>query len=187
MTTERRCPECSSLVRPDAEWCSLCHADLRTEEQRAAARPAPEWVEPAVDPDPSPSPAAAAPDRTAELAAVAAPRGRHARPAGSTDGAQPADPADGAQPVPGPVPARPAVGLGSTSAMSADADAALAKAGVDVQSMLSLLAAGEPDALSPITGRLSSKGSRAVAAAVATVALIAVAILTMFVIGSFIH
>ncbi len=185
MTTERRCPDCSSLVRPDAEWCSLCHADLRTEEQKAAARPAPEWAEPALDPEPAPE--VAAPDPTAELAAAATPRGRHARPPGT---AQTSEPADGAgSPVAGPVLTHPAVGLGagSTSAMTADADAALAKAGVDVQSMLSLLAAGEPDALSPITGRLSSKGSRAVAAAVATVALIAVAILTMFVIGSFIH
>ncbi len=187
MTTERRCPGCSSLVRPDAEWCSLCHADLRTEEQKAAARPAPEWVEPVVDPGPSPE--VAAPDWTDELAAAAAPRGRHARPAGAAQSSEPADTA--ARPVAGPVPARPAVGHGAgtspVSAVSADADAALAKAGVDVQSMLSLLAAGEPDALSPITGRLSSKGSRAAAAAVATVALIAVAILAMFVIGSFIH
>ncbi len=36
-----RCPHCSSAIRPGAAWCSLCHADLRSDEERAAAEPAP--------------------------------------------------------------------------------------------------------------------------------------------------
>ncbi len=180
MTTERRCPGCSSLVRPDAAWCSLCHADLRSAEEKAAALPESEPVEalPALDPVRSPDPTGWAD----ELAAAAAPgpRGRHARPGA------PADPPVVVQ-APGPFGARGVMATGATASTVTDADAALAKAGVDVQSMLSLLAAGEPDPLAPITGRLSSKGSRAVAATLATVALIVVGILTMFVLGSFVH
>jgi hypothetical protein len=173
VTTDRRCPECGSLARPDAGWCSLCHADLRSEEEKAAARPereptgtadeeplstyVPEW---ASRPDPTP--------------ATNATRGRHARPV------------DGPEPV-GAAGAAALTTLVASSTAATDADAALAKAGIDVQSMLSLLAAGEPDSLSPITGRLSSKGSRAIAATVATVALIAFGIIAMFVLGSFVH
>ena len=48
-----RCPACSSLVRPEQDWCTLCHADLRppqpeVEELRAPAEsPAVEqdWTE----------------------------------------------------------------------------------------------------------------------------------------------
>lgn len=31
-----RCPRCAALVRPDAEWCTLCHADLRAATEPAA-------------------------------------------------------------------------------------------------------------------------------------------------------
>jgi hypothetical protein len=175
VTTDRRCPACGSLVRPDAGWCSLCHADLRTDEEKAAARPAPEWVETAGSPEHSDE--ATVPDWATELAAVAPePRGRHARPAG------------GSEPdVPAAAVAGPATSGLALSPAAADVDAALAKAGVDVQSMLSLLAAGEPDPLAPLTGRLASKGSRAVAATAATVALLAIGILAMFALGSFVH
>lgn len=42
-----RCPQCSATVRPDADWCTLCYADLRP-----APPPAPE---------PAPEPVAAMP------------------------------------------------------------------------------------------------------------------------------
>ena len=41
MTSEPRCPSCSALVRPGAAWCSLCHADLRPHDERAAEDPQP--------------------------------------------------------------------------------------------------------------------------------------------------
>jgi hypothetical protein len=28
-TPEKRCPQCSALLRGDGQWCLLCHADLR--------------------------------------------------------------------------------------------------------------------------------------------------------------
>ena len=37
-TTELRCPECGSLVRAGVSWCSLCHADVRSDEEKEAAR-----------------------------------------------------------------------------------------------------------------------------------------------------
>jgi hypothetical protein len=46
-----RCPACSSLVRRDQDWCTLCHADLRPPELRPAASTEPvEHAEGSVDP-----------------------------------------------------------------------------------------------------------------------------------------
>ena len=35
--TDARCPQCSAVVRAGSSWCTLCHADLRPAEERAAA------------------------------------------------------------------------------------------------------------------------------------------------------
>jgi len=40
-----RCPRCAALVRPGAQWCTLCYADLR-----------PASPQPAREPQPAPSP-----------------------------------------------------------------------------------------------------------------------------------
>ena len=94
-----------------------------------------------------------------ELARRGGARGRHARPACPPAARRPTG-RPSRSPAPGPLGRPAATAAGATCVdRHADADAALAKAGVDVQSMLSLLAAGEPDALAPITGRLASKGS----------------------------
>jgi len=43
--TDARCPQCSAVVRAGSSWCTLCHADLRSAEQRAAPVIVPEPVE----------------------------------------------------------------------------------------------------------------------------------------------
>jgi hypothetical protein len=58
VTSEQRCPQCSALVHPGVQWCSLCHADLRPLDER----------------EPEPVPLA----EPVEAAAGGA-RGRHAR------------------------------------------------------------------------------------------------------------
>jgi len=80
----------------------------------------------------------------------------------------------------------PAAPAPASSVAESRVDAVLAEAGVDVQALLARLAA-EPDPLAPLTGRLSSSGSRAMVIAVGTSVLIAVGILTMFILGSFVH
>jgi hypothetical protein len=36
-----RCPSCNAALRPDAQWCSLCHHDLRPAPEPVQAIPAP--------------------------------------------------------------------------------------------------------------------------------------------------
>ena len=76
---------------------------------------------------------------------------------------------------------------GSAALGLPDPDAVLAQAGVDVEAMMSLLAAAQTKPLAPISGRLANKGSRAIAAVVAVVALTALGILVMSVLGLFVH
>lgn len=116
-----RCPRCGAHVRQDADWCTLCYADLR---------PAP--------PEPEPEPTAAVPPHDPLTDPLPAPRpgGRHARLA-----------EDAADADAGPVDGTPA------------GEDALA--GVDVDAMLASLKAQSASGLSPIVGRLDSKGSKA--------------------------
>ncbi len=207
MTTGTRCPDCGSMVRPDSSWCSLCHADLRSEEERAAARPpVPSWAEelvpetpvwastaaPPVAPEVAPATAPTA-EPARDVADGSAHRGRHARPAAET-GAVSTLPSTLASTLPSTVqstvepseqspvePARVPVAIGS------DADSALAKAGVDVEAMMSLLAADQSKPLTPLSSRLSSKGNRAIAVLVAVAVLTAGGILLMSVLGLFLH
>lgn len=181
------------MVRPDAAWCSLCHADLRTQEERAAARPPEPWVADVVEEVPawasgSAAAAGAAPADLAADLALAERRGRHARQAPAASAVT--DPAAGrtADPQPAAVQATAELAtVGSPVLGLPDPDAVLAHAGVDVEAMMSLLAAAQTKPLAPISGRLASKGSRAIAAVVAVVALTALGILVMSVLGLFVH
>jgi hypothetical protein len=198
VTTGTRCPACGSMARPDASWCSLCHADLRSEEEKAAARPpepwvdetveAPEWVHaPTSDvvdgPDAtstvSTTDATDGTDATDEAALAAERRGRHARPSDGTALAITPDVtmAGAVATMPGaPAPSGPTA-----------ADVALIKAGVDVDAMMSLLAADQSKPLPALSGRLANKGNRALAAVVAVVTLTALGVLAMTLLGLFVH
>ncbi len=152
MTTEptgSRCPSCGSLRRPNADWCSLCHADLRSEEEKAAARPVreePEQPHELVDPAAVSGTDRDATDWAAELAALSvttAPRGRHARP--------PAPAAEPSLPITRRGMPAPASTTPASPVAESRVDAVLAEAGVDVQALLARLAA-EPDPLAPLTG-----------------------------------
>jgi hypothetical protein len=45
LSHDQHCPQCAASIRPDADWCTLCYADLR---------PAPPEPDPAPEPDPVP-------------------------------------------------------------------------------------------------------------------------------------
>jgi hypothetical protein len=196
------------MVRPDASWCSLCHADLRSEEEKAAARPpepwldepaaeVPTWVQ-AADPAPDHVPVAATTGITsAEMTsadtasaamtsadmAAAERRGRHARPsAGPSGEPQTVVPVGAASPV-----AAAESSPVATDVSGPSPDAVLTKAGIDVEAMMSLLAADQTKPLPSLSGRLASKGNRAIAAVVAVVALTAVGIVVMTLLGLFVH
>jgi hypothetical protein len=199
VTTDLRCPECGSLVRPGAGWCTLCHADLRSEEEKAAAKAmagSPSWEDDTTvgsdrtaDGRTADAAGGEATDWAAELAALNEPalagpvpapapsRGRHARPASE-------------RPVINPQAHRPALASRQQPDPEPElsaADAALAEAGVDVAPMLELLAGNEARPLVPMADRLTDKGSRAVAVLVGTAVLISVGVLVMFMVGSFLH
>ena len=201
MTTDLRCPGCGSLVRPEAGWCSLCHEDLRSEEDKAAALRVEEWATVPAAPDQGT-------DWDAELSALAADpdegpavlrgdpgvrgdpgshepsaevpvpvRGRHAKPAQSA-------------PVPldhSATPTADAPGTAGAGTDLSEVDLVLAKAGIDVRGMLELLAANEPPPLGPLSGRLVTKSQRTIAILVAALALTAAGLLVMFVLGLFVH
>ena len=190
-TTPLRCPECSSLVRTGSPWCSLCHADVRSDEEKAAALAETALLEAAVEsPLHEPVPAGV----EAAGAGAQAPRGRHARPSTlplSAHSATSSAAAAGSTAL--------ATAPGSSSAPVAESDgpasstetedkiAELKQAGVDVDGMLQLLASTSgTDPLNGLVERLSSKGSRAVAVLVAAAALTAIGIGLMFLLGTFI-
>ena len=189
-TTPLRCPECSSLVRAGSPWCSLCHADVRSDEEKAAALAETALLEAAVEsPLHEPVPAGV----EAAGAGAQAPRGRHARPSTlplSAHSATSSAAAAGSTAL--------ATAPGSSSAPVAESDgpasstetedkiAELKQAGVDVDGMLQLLASTSgTDPLNGLVERLSSKGSRAVAVLVAAAALTAIGIGLMFLLGTF--
>lgn len=202
--TDTRCPDCGSLVRPGMSWCTLCHADLRSEEEKEAAR-----LESSLLLVPSGATVTAGDDGiaddfatpTARSLAGSVPgagnalpsRGRHARPS--------ATPAMELPPALIGTPGTPETATapeGASAQLSAEAVAAAAaaeseaklaelrQAGIDVDGMLQMLAADKGS--DPLTGfvteRLGSKGSRAVAILIASVALTSIGILVMFVLGS---
>jgi len=204
VTTGTRCPACGSMVRPGSSWCSLCHADLRSEEEKAAARPPEPWLDDTVEAplwapaprsavvdDGAPGPTyATAPEpagwatetvtaTTTETESATERRGRHARPAE----AAPTSASSGStiDHAAGPASA------GSTAVAGPSADAVLTEAGVDVQAMMSLLAADQTTPLPSLSGRLAYKGNRAIAAVLAAVGLIVVGVVVMTVLGLLVH
>ena len=182
-TTPLRCPECTSLVRAGSPWCSLCHADVRSDEDKAAALAETALLEAAVEP----------PVREPVPAGAEAPRGRHARPsnlplsAHSATNSATAAGSTALATAPGSSSAPVAESDGAvTSTETEDKIAELKQAGVDVDGMLQLLASTSgTDPLNGLVERLSSKGSRAVAVLVAAAALTAIGIGMMFLLGTF--
>lgn len=183
-TTELRCAECGSLVRAGDQWCSLCHADLRSDEEKEAARLEAEQLASAGITLPTDALVDAS---TNTVGAAAAPRGRHARPSVEvgvaahrpTLTAAPATSAD----LPG---LTASVSTIATAAETEEKLAELKEAGVDVDGMLQMLASssvGGP--LDGLIDRVSSKGSRAIVVIVASTVLTALGIGLMFLLGSF--
>lgn len=190
-TTPLRCPECSSLVSAGSPWCSLCHADVRSDEEKAAALAETALLEAAVEsPLREPVPAGV----EAAGAGAQAPRGRHARPstlplnAHSATNSAAAAGSTALATAPGSSSAPVAESDGpASSTETEDKIAELKQAGVDVDGMLQLLASTSgTDPLNGLVERLSSKGSRAVAVLVAAAALTAIGIGLMFLLGTFI-
>lgn len=191
-TTPLRCPECSSLVRAGSPWCSLCHADVRSDEEKAAALAETALLEAAVEsPVREPVPAGI----EAAGAGAEAPRGRHARPSTlplsahtATNSSAAAAGSTALATAPGSSSAPVAETDGAvTSTETEDKIAELKQAGVDVDGMLQLLASTSgTDPLNGLVERLSSKGSRAVAVLVAAAALTAIGLGLMFLLGTFI-
>ena len=193
-TTPLRCPDCSSLVRAGSPWCSLCHADVRSDEEKEAARAETALLESAVDPTVL---VALATGVEATATAAEAPRGRHARPSTlpltalplAADGPSRAG-ATALATAPGrraDTVADPTADDGgpATSTETEDKIAELKQAGVDVDGMLQMLASTSgTDPLNGLVERLSSKGSRAVAVLVAAAALTVIGIALMFVLGT---
>jgi hypothetical protein len=179
-TTELRCPECGSLVRAGVSWCSLCHADLRSDEEKEAARLEAEKLAGAG----ISVPGALVVDSPAEQVRAGAPtRGRHARPSTSPT-------ATLEHPAPRTAPAAAAEsGELTATAPVPEAEteqklAELQQAGIDVDGMLEMLASStSADPLHGLVDRISSKGSRAIAVIIASTALTAIGLGLMFVLG----
>jgi hypothetical protein len=158
-----RCPRCDAHVRGDADWCTLCYADLRPAPEPAAepapaAQPEPAAVEP-VEAEPD------APELTglaAELTGLAAElTGLAPGPAASVPGGKHARRAPGEQ-------ARGVEGL----------------EGVDVDAMLAQLAAESDSGLGPLAGRLQTKESKAVVIGGGIVVVALVLFVLMAVLGA---
>jgi hypothetical protein len=195
-TTDLRCPECSSLVRAGMSWCSLCHADVRSEEEKEAARAEAALlvgsgvtVSDVTLSDVTLSDVTlsdvAVHDVTSELAIVdhespAPTRGRHARPSAVSHE---------------PVPIRPVepVATGESAGVAGPATSAetqhkleeLKAAGIDVDEMLHMLASDDDSGpLKGLVDRISSKGSRAIAVMIGATVLTVIGFGLMFVLGS---
>ena len=200
MPTDARCPDCGSLVRDQMAWCTLCHADLRSPEEKEAARLESALVLAAggaARAGAVPVPADTGQDLSAAPASGSpSPRGRHARPSSTvtlpavlalapTAAARTAD-ASGPATDPATVAAASAAASAAAAAESEAKLAELREAGIDVDGMLQMLAADK--AHDPLTGfvndRLGSKGSRAIVILVASAVLTSLGILVMFVLGS---
>jgi hypothetical protein len=166
VTTEPRCPACGSLVRPGADWCSLCHADLR---------PAPERT-------PEPALVDVAPVEAAPVESHAV----HAAPAGplAVDAVQ--DEVSTA--VGGPRRGRHARATVEEHASGASpADVALAQAGIDAGTVAAMLAADGSRPLASAADRIADRQHRLLAVVGGMAALTAVGFLVLYVFGSFVH
>jgi hypothetical protein len=151
-----RCPQCSAHIRPDAGWCTLCHADLRVPPEQ----PAPPAVEDAPDGDSAVELGSdAAPAATQDSAG----RGKHARSATTYD--DDAVPREVGEPRD---------------------EAAVAEAEARADQMLAILAAESGNPLGPWANHLESTTSRVVAGLVGLVVLVIAGLLVMTVLGHFV-
>ncbi len=205
MTTDLRCTACGSLVRPGAGWCSLCHEDLRSEEEQAAARAqARPWEAEVAEAEAAEAEAAgdeaagiesartetAGTETADETVTVAAGSGRHRRHAAAAAAGTGTATATAPRPDIAPADAS-AEATASQPATLASASlaslASLADAGIDVDGMLELLAANEPHPLGPLHEKLADKTTRIVAVLVAVSVLTGLSLLIMFLLGSRMH
>jgi len=192
MPTDARCPDCGSLVRDQMAWCTLCHADLRSPEEKEAARLESALVLAAggaARAGAVPVPADTGQDLPDTPASGSpSPRGRHARPPSTVTlpAALTLAPTAAARTAAATVAAASSAAAAAAAAESEAKLAELREAGIDVDGMLQMLAADK--AHDPLTGfvndRLGSKGSRAIVILVASAVLTSLGILVMFVLGS---
>jgi hypothetical protein len=186
-TSDLRCPECGSLVRGGISWCTLCHADLRSDEEKEAAR-----LEADKNSGVASSSAAAAlvlDEALDPVGAMAAPaRGRHARPGAV---AEPVALAVAGRLAAAPAAAKPAAVEPTTETSPATSGETIEKlaelkdAGIDVDEMLHMLATSSSGGfVDGLIARLSTKGSRAVAVVVGMACLTSLGLLLMFTLGS---
>jgi hypothetical protein len=165
-----RCRACSSLVRRDQEWCTLCHADLRPPQRRPSpvAEPAADVEVHAVPVDPLEAPLALllaerGPAEVDDIAAVpAAPLGKHARHA---------DP-------------QPAPAVRASAGVSALTGGANRPDDAELTAMIARLAAETSDPIAGAVSRLpESQGMRVVLALAVGCGVAAVLILATWLLG----
>jgi hypothetical protein len=172
------CPRCGAHLRPGAQWCGLCHANLRATTVRAAAPAAAgvtvpvaalDLAEVSVTLQETPVPTAVASGGPDPITAVepapvpAAGRGKHARPDAAEE----------------PPPPPPAPGRGRR-ALAVDEDA------LGTEAMLALLAVESSKPLHGLAGRLDSNATRVGVMAGGIVLFSALIFVVMAVIGSMI-
>jgi hypothetical protein len=161
-SNDLRCPQCSAHVLPGADWCTLCYADLRVPEVPEAPEPA----VPAVATEGSDGSEAldiSAMGETDEATEQSAARagGKHARRATTYAN-------------PGPLSDTVPVDEATLAELEARADA-----------MLAQLAAESDAGLHPLVGRLKTKQARLLASLGGGLALVALIVLVMTVLGLF--
>jgi len=202
-TADPRCPDCGSLVRTGMSWCTLCHADLRSQEEKDAARLESSLllvaggaqdtqdgaeVQELVSAHLGATSAAAGPTATA-AAPTGPPRGRHARASAPLATGVPLTSGE-AGPAQAPTADLSFDAIAAATAAESEAKLAeLREAGIDVDGMLAMLAAdrGHDPLAGFVSERLGSKGSRAIVILVASAALTSIGVLVMFALGSIIH
>ena len=174
------CPRCGAHTRPGAQWCGLCHTNLRATTVRATVpasdrvsvpQAAHDLAESSVRLQQTPEPAprtAAQPEplasaEPAPLAPTASTgRGKHARH----------DPAEESPPQSPPPPGRGRRGV------AVDEDV------LGPDAMLALLAAESSKPLGGLTGRLESTGARIALMAGGMVAIAGLLFIVMAILGS---
>jgi hypothetical protein len=157
-SSDLRCPQCSAHIRPDADWCTLCYADLRVPPVPPEPRESP-----AIETVPDGEPAGeltADPKPAAELDEDG--RGKHARSATAYDDAV------------------------AREAVSPRDEAASAELEARADQMLAILAAESSRPLGPWADHLESSTSRVVVGLIGLVVLAVAGLIVMTVVGQFV-